>query len=161
MPDGRHHDPHIEGKLVGAALLEEVPFEEHAGPFTELNDGACHAFVSESKMRRGVERDGVEVSDVTNLVHALGAGVLTGHDIAAQVDDEVVRAVHATFLAEGLDGPPALDRGIEFVDALAKAKGGPVAVWCRSFEHVMCSKGDEPWAQAERMNFARMRCGSR
>jgi hypothetical protein len=20
---------------------------------------------------------------------------------------------------------------------------GPVAVWCRSFEHVMCSKGDE------------------
>jgi hypothetical protein len=38
---------------------------------------------------------------------------------------------------------------------------GPVAVWCRSFDHVMCSKGDEPWAQAERMNFARTRCGSR
>jgi hypothetical protein len=30
MPHGRHHDPHIEGKLVGAALLEELPFEEHA-----------------------------------------------------------------------------------------------------------------------------------
>jgi hypothetical protein len=39
--------------------------------------------------------------------------------------------------------------------------GGPVTVWCRSFDHVMCSKGDEPWAQAERMNFARTRCGSR
>ena len=38
---------------------------------------------------------------------------------------------------------------------------GPVTVWCRSFDHVMCSKGDEPWAQAERMNFARTRCGSR
>lgn len=40
MPDRRHHDPHIEGKLVGAALLEKVAFEEHAGPLTELNDGA-------------------------------------------------------------------------------------------------------------------------
>ena len=38
---------------------------------------------------------------------------------------------------------------------------GPVTVWCRSFDHVMCSKGDELWAQAGRMNFARMRCGSR
>ena len=40
MQDGRHHDPHIEGKLVGAALLEELPLEEHAGPLAELNDGA-------------------------------------------------------------------------------------------------------------------------
>ncbi|MCU0801885.1 MAG: ABC transporter substrate-binding protein, partial [Rhodobacteraceae bacterium] len=32
---------------------------------------------------------------------------------------------------------------------------GPVTVWCRSFDHVMCSKGDEPWAQSGRMNFAR------
>ena len=40
MPNGRHHDPHIEGKLVGAALLEEVPFKKHAGPLAELNDGA-------------------------------------------------------------------------------------------------------------------------
>lgn len=38
---------------------------------------------------------------------------------------------------------------------------GPVAVWCRPFDHVMCSKGDEAWAQAGQMNFARMRCGSR
>jgi hypothetical protein len=41
------------------------------------------------------------------------------------------------------------------------ARNGPVAVWCRSFDHAMCSNGDEPWAQPERMNFARMRCGSR
>ena len=40
MPDGRHHDPHIEGKLVGTALLEELPLKEHAGPFAELNDRA-------------------------------------------------------------------------------------------------------------------------
>ena len=24
---------------------------------------------------------------------------------------------------------------------------GLVAVWCRSFDSVMCDKGDEPWAQ--------------
>ena len=36
-----------------------------------------------------------------------------------------------------------------------------VAVWCRSFDSVMCSKGDDLWAQSGRMNFARMRCGSR
>ena len=29
------------------------------------------------------------------------------------------------------------------------------------FDSVMCSKGDELWAQSGRMNFARMRCGSR
>jgi len=34
---------------------------------------------------------------------------------------------------------------------------GPVTVWCRSFDHVMCSKGAELGAQAGRMNFARMR----
>lgn len=38
---------------------------------------------------------------------------------------------------------------------------GLVAVWCRSFDSVMCSKGDEPCAQSGRMNFARMLCGSR
>lgn len=59
MPDRRHHDPHIEGKLVGAALLEELAFEEHAGPLAELNDRARHALVSEGKMRRGIESDGV------------------------------------------------------------------------------------------------------
>ncbi len=40
MPDRRHHYPHIEGKLIGTALLEELPVEEHAGPLAELNDRA-------------------------------------------------------------------------------------------------------------------------
>ena len=40
MPDGSHHDAEVKGKLVGAALLEELPLEEHAGPFAELNDRA-------------------------------------------------------------------------------------------------------------------------
>ncbi|MCH8467693.1 MAG: AI-2E family transporter [Roseinatronobacter sp.] len=35
---------------------------------------------------------------------------------------------------------------------------GPVAVWCRSFDSVMCNKGDEPWAQEERKNFEKTRC---
>lgn len=43
----------------------------------------------------------------------------------------------------------------------ARCTIGPVTVWCRSFDHVMCSKGDEPWAQSGRMNFVRTRCGSR
>jgi hypothetical protein len=38
-------------------------------------------------------------------------------------------------------------------------KTGPVPVLCRSFDHILCSKGDEPWAQAGRMNFAKKRCG--
>jgi transposase len=52
MPDGRHHDPHIEGKLVGAGLCEEVALKEHAGPFAELNHWTGHAFRAEGKMRR-------------------------------------------------------------------------------------------------------------
>lgn len=35
----------------------------------------------------------------------------------------------------------------------------PVAVWCRFFDSAMCSKRDQPWAQAVRMNFAKMPCG--
>ena len=50
----------------------------------------------------------------------------------------------------------------ELVDAWYRERAhGLVAVWCRSFDSVMCSKGDEAWAQSGRMNFARMRCGSR
>ena len=45
-------------------------------------------------------------------------------------------------------------------DENAKLKKlGPVPVLCRSFDHILCSKGDEPWAQAGRMNFAKKRCG--
>ena len=46
-------------------------------------------------------------------------------------------------------------------DLLTGLTDGLVTVWCRSFDSVMCSKGDEVWAQSGRMNFARMRCGSR
>ena len=43
MPDVRHHDAHIEGKLICAALLEELPFEEHAGLSEKLSQStsAC------------------------------------------------------------------------------------------------------------------------
>ena len=33
MPDGRHHNPHVEGELIRAGLCEEVALKEHAGPF--------------------------------------------------------------------------------------------------------------------------------
>ena len=59
MPDGYHHDPHIEGKLVGAGLCEEVTLKEHAGPFAEFNNRASHAFRPEGEARRGVGDYGV------------------------------------------------------------------------------------------------------
>ena len=99
MPDGRHHDPHIEGELVGTGLCEEVALKEHAGPFAELNNRAGHAFRPEGEVRRSVEGDGIEVRDMADLVRAFGTGVLTGHDIAAKVDRDGIRAVHAAFLA--------------------------------------------------------------
>ena len=122
MPDGRHHDPHIEGKLIRAGMCEEVVLKEHAGSFAKLNHRTGHAFWLEGEVRRGVEGDGdgVEVCDMADLVSPFCAGVLTSHDIAAQVDGDGVRAVHAAFLAKGLDGPPSLDRGVEFIDALAE-----------------------------------------
>ena len=73
-------------------------------------------------MRRGIERDGVKVSEVADLVRPLSPGVLTGHDVPAQVDGDGVGTVHPAFLAEGFDGPLALDSSIELVDALAEAK---------------------------------------
>jgi hypothetical protein len=51
---------------------------------------------------------------------------------------------------EGLD--------MEFNSLDAQREAGPVPVLCRSFDHILCSKGDEPWAQAGRMNFAKKRC---
>ena len=64
MPDGRHHDPHIEGELVGAGLCEEVALKEHAGPFAELDNRTGHAFRPEGEVRGSVEGDGIEVGDV-------------------------------------------------------------------------------------------------
>jgi len=123
MPDSRHHDPHIKCKLIGAGLCEEVAFKEHAGPFAELDNRARHAFGPEGKMGGGVERNLVKRFYMANLVRALGAGVLAGHDIAAQIDGDGVFAVHTAFLAKGLDWAAALDGGVEFVKARAKTKG--------------------------------------
>ncbi|CAM8655084.1 hypothetical protein MCEREM30_02726 [Paracoccaceae bacterium] len=74
-------------------------------------------------MRRSVERDGVKVSYMTDLVRPLGPRVLTGHNVPAQIDGDGFGAVHPAFLTEGLDRPLALDRGVELVDALAEAEG--------------------------------------
>jgi hypothetical protein len=97
MPDGRHHDPEVKGKLVGAALIEEFPLKEHAGPFAELNHRTGHAFGPEGEVRRGVEGDGVEVRDMADLVRPLRTGVLAGHDIAAQIDRDGVGLCMAHF----------------------------------------------------------------
>jgi hypothetical protein len=63
------------------------------------------------------------------------------------------------FLAEVGEPPAAYLRRWKLT--LARQDIGLVAVWFRSFDSVMCSKEDDAWAQSGRMNFARMRCGSR
>jgi len=35
---------------------------------------------------------------------------------------------------------------------------GPVAVWCRSFDSILCSKGDELWDKHGLTNFVKMQC---
>ena len=106
MPNGRHHDPQIEGKLVRAGLCEKVTFKEHAGPFAELNNRAGHTFRPEGEVRRSVEGDGVKVCNMAYFVRPLGAGVLAGRGIAAQVDRDGVGALHGELLVAGLDGKP-------------------------------------------------------
>jgi hypothetical protein len=57
-------------------------------------------------VRRSIEGDCIEVGDMADLVRAFGA-----------------EAVHPTFLAQGLDRPPALDGPIQrelfFADQIA------------------------------------------
>jgi len=114
MPDSRHHDPHIEGELVGEGLCEEVALKEHVGPFAELNNWASHASLSEGEPRRCIESDGVEVGDMADLVCALGSSVLAGQDISLQVDRDGVEALHGTLLVADLDGKPLdLTNGLE------------------------------------------------
>ena len=65
--------------------------------------------------------------------------------------------IRRNFQTYGADG---------LIDRLPGAKGphpnrvpaeiGPVTVLCRSSGRILCSKGDEPWAQAGRINFARV-----
>lgn len=48
------------------------------------------------------------------------------------ISDQEVEKLHAKI------GQLVVER-----DFLSAAADGPVAVWCRSFDHVMCGKGDE------------------
>ena len=123
MPDSRHHDPHIKCKLIGAGLCEEVALKEHAGPFAELDNWAGYAFGAEGKMGGCIQRNFIKRFYMANFMRSLGAGVLTGHDITAQIDGDGILAVHPAFLAKGLDWAAALDGGVEFVKARAKTKG--------------------------------------
>jgi hypothetical protein len=123
MPDGCHHDPHIEGKLIGAGLCKEIALEEHAGSLAELDNRAGHAFGPEGKMGGSIQRNFIKRVYMANFMRALGAGILAGHDIAAQIDGDSIFAVHTAFLAKGFDWSASLDGGVEFVKARAKAKG--------------------------------------
>lgn len=101
------------------------------------------------------------------LSHMAPALHSTAHHIVEPMDIKVShRHLHITWSSmkysdKTFMGMTTSGKNAEDVLDMCEILFGPVAVWCRSFDHVMCSKGDEPWAQAGRMNFARMRCGSR
>ena len=94
MPDSRHHDPHIEGKLIDAGLREEFALKEHAGSLAKLNDRARHALGPESKVRRGVERDGVKKSRGGSL--RTNSGVV--HTLQAKKSQGPVALLEVTHL---------------------------------------------------------------
>jgi len=48
--------------------------------------------------------------------------VLTGHDIAAQIDGDGILSVHPAFLAKGFDWAASLEGGVEFVKERTKTK---------------------------------------
>ncbi|MEI6799929.1 MAG: hypothetical protein WCO04_12045 [Pseudomonadota bacterium] len=96
MPDGRHHDPHIEGELVGAGLCKKVTLKELTGPFEELDNRTSHAFRPEGEVRRGIEGDGVEVRDMADLVRAFGVKVNLS---VALVQTDCFLRCHCGFLA--------------------------------------------------------------
>ena len=98
MPHRRHRDPHIKSKLVGAALLEKVSLQEHAGSLAELNDRAFYAFLAEGKMGGRIERDVLKRLDMSDLVRALRHGVLAGNDVAAEIDGDGIFSVHPALL---------------------------------------------------------------
>ena len=72
------------------------------------------------------------------------------HAVWSRIDSERMRALnlnHYKIKLRDVSRQLYIDHGC-----------GPVAVWYRSFDSIMCSKGDELWAQEERMNSAKMRC---
>ena len=61
-------------------------------------------------------------------------------------------------LAAGFPNPAPDQLGLDGLEERLDNGVGPVPVLFRSFDHILCSKGDEPWAQAGRVNFAKKRC---
>ena len=117
--------------------------------------------------------DGIQAADAAMPGMVMRRGILASHlSVNIYVPGALGRdyALIDAFSQNGFSGSPVFALIHKNVDLLKTLSGfaeilggrrGLVAVWCRSFDSVMCSKGDEPWAQSGRMNFARMRCGSR
>ena len=74
-------------------------------------------------MCRCIERDGIKVINMADLVLALRPCVLAGHDVAAQIHGDRVFPVHAAFLAEGLNGSADLQRHDEVPEPFVEPKG--------------------------------------
>ena len=89
-------------------------------------------------------------SRTMSLVEAT-ANVIVGYVLAIATQIVVFPSFGiATGLAEHLT------IGLAFVGV--SLVRGPVAVWCRSFDSILCSKGDELWDKHGRTNFVRTQC---
>ncbi len=74
-------------------------------------------------MRRRIKRNFLEGLDMAYFVHALGAGILAGHDIAHEINSYIVSAVHPAFLPQRRDRSAVYKAADEPIQAFSKAKG--------------------------------------
>jgi hypothetical protein len=173
--DGFSASPH--DRVHQGADQDAQPAFGHAHPLACQNDVDTHAADEIIRVEAFARQRGGQAGVFEEMRmalrgrdHARQLPLFLVIDPVARCADEIeVRILHRpdpfseVFLGR-IEQPPDLAQ-IGRPDSAAKQREprnhGPVTVWCRSFDHVMCSKGDESWAQAERMNFARMRFGSR
>ena len=112
----------------------------------QSSEGIVRAFVEECRVRQ-IILPGITVMERMCADALVAAERQIETRVAARLDSAMRARLDALLSEE------AKNRTSRFVWLR-----GPVAVWCRSFDSVMCNKGDEPWAQEERKNFEKMRC---
>ena len=130
----------------------------------ELDQASKVAELEASRITAVIHQIDQEIKTIEAQAQGADTALRLAQQKAATIQDRVYRARRLFDDARALQkstvttrpAPTATDE-METV----RQQIGLVAVWCRSFDSVMCNKGDEPWAQSGRMSFARTRCGLR
>ena len=97
--------PQIIGIFIAAGLGETLAFQKHAGSLAELHYGTGHTFRPEGKMRCGIKCNLRKRTHMANSMHAFWPGILASHDIAQEINRNLILPIHAAFLPQGGDGP--------------------------------------------------------